>query len=415
MWALIAIAPAYMATRTLGLWSGEQAVEFVKANISVERGESLEFRMFNEDVLIEKALQQPIFGWGGWGRSMAYCVKTGRNSITDGLWIIVFGKSGLVGLVSFAAVHLLPLILLLRRYPMRRWHDPDVAPAAALGVLLVLAIIDDLSNGMLNPIYSMAAGGLMALRPGSRGSAGRRSAAAMSQALPPFMDGDVVAAGHAHRAEKYAALGRMAEAEQFHRLALERRGATAGDHPSGRRDLAIAHERLARFLAGLGRREESEAAWLASLELRRALAEGLPGVPAYRREWAEARNDLAWALVNDPDPEARDAARAVELATQATEADPGRAAFWNTLGAALYRDGAWDAAVEALGKSARLGPNAHDLFFLAMAHARRGDPARARDYLARATARAAREAPGHEGLARLRAEAIATIDASRVD
>src|SRR5262249_14358898 len=94
----------------------------------------------------------------------------------------------------------------------------------------------------------------------------------------------------------------------------------------------------------------------------------------------KARNDLAWSLATCPDPRFRDAARAVELARGSVERAPREGNYWNTLGVALYRAGDWKAAVEALGKSMQLGGggNGSDWFFLAMAHARLGDRAAAK-------------------------------------
>ena len=51
------------------LWSGQQAVDLATALVGPVRAESLEYRFKCENLLIEKAIEQPIFGWGGWGRS----------------------------------------------------------------------------------------------------------------------------------------------------------------------------------------------------------------------------------------------------------------------------------------------------------------------------------------------------------
>src|SRR5262249_18105066 len=51
---LLVAAPAYMAVRTAGLWSGQDAVAWIARNIDRDRAESLDFRLRNEDELIAK-------------------------------------------------------------------------------------------------------------------------------------------------------------------------------------------------------------------------------------------------------------------------------------------------------------------------------------------------------------------------
>ena len=63
---------SFYAVRTTNLWSGESAVELAQLLVGEGRADSLDYRFENDDLLIAKALQQPIFGWGGWGRNRVY-------------------------------------------------------------------------------------------------------------------------------------------------------------------------------------------------------------------------------------------------------------------------------------------------------------------------------------------------------
>jgi len=58
------------------------------------RGESLAYRFFHENLLLEHAQNKLFFGWGGWGRNRLV------DSVTDGYWIIIFGTFGLFGFVA---------------------------------------------------------------------------------------------------------------------------------------------------------------------------------------------------------------------------------------------------------------------------------------------------------------------------
>lgn len=92
-------------------------------------------------------------------------------------------------------------------------------------------------------------------------------------------------------------------------------------------------------------------------------------------EAPEVLNDAAWFLVTCPDVGSRDPGRALALARRAVEARPDNGTYWNTLGAAEYRAGNWQAAVSALEEAItrRQGGTSEDWTFLAMAHWQLGE------------------------------------------
>ena len=164
-WWLLLLAvtpPVYAAVRTTGAWSGEALVESVAANLDSDRAESLDFRLTNENLLVNKALDRPTFGWGGWGRNRVFDEKSGKDlTVTDGLWIIVLGDRGLVGLVALGAVLLLPIARFALLFPPSTWSTRSLAPTAACAVVLTLWSIDSLMNAMVLPVYLLLAGSLM--------------------------------------------------------------------------------------------------------------------------------------------------------------------------------------------------------------------------------------------------------------
>jgi len=162
---LASIPPVYMGVRMSGNWSGDGLVNLAEIIINKERAQSLSFRLENENILADKALNRPLFGWGGWSRNRVFSARTGKDiSITDGLWIITLGKFGLVGLASMTLMILLPVIVIWRRFPAYRWSEPPtLACITGLGVVLVLYMIDNLPNASENQIFMLAAGGIIGL------------------------------------------------------------------------------------------------------------------------------------------------------------------------------------------------------------------------------------------------------------
>jgi serine/threonine protein kinase/Tfp pilus assembly protein PilF len=122
-------------------------------------------------------------------------------------------------------------------------------------------------------------------------------------------------------------------------------------------------------------------------------------------------NIAAWNLATSRYSRIHDPARAVEIARLAVEKAPQKGIFWNTLGVAYYRAGAWNAAVEALGMSMKLrkGGDGEDWFFLAMAHWQFGERDQARDWYDRAVEWMAKNRPRDGKLKRFRAEAAALL------
>ncbi len=162
LFVAVALAPAYVAVRAQNLWTGEQLVQMASA-VSEERAHSLEFRFENEAMVAEKAREKPWFGWGRWGRWRVFDEFGNDITTSDGMWIIALGSSGRVGLAAMLTMILLPVLLMIRRIPVRRWASPEVAPASALAVILVIYGLDMMVNAMLNPVFMLAAGGLSTL------------------------------------------------------------------------------------------------------------------------------------------------------------------------------------------------------------------------------------------------------------
>lgn len=158
--ALAAIPPAYCVARLSG-WNADRLTTFVGEVVNAERAQSVQFRIENERLLIEKAMLKPWLGWGAFGRSFVYDEDGRRLTVVDSMWIIVLGVRGLVGLIAVGATLLIPPLLLLWTFPARQWGNPRLAPAAVLAVALLLWTVDDLLNFMMTPVFPAIAGALV--------------------------------------------------------------------------------------------------------------------------------------------------------------------------------------------------------------------------------------------------------------
>jgi hypothetical protein len=163
IWFLLAIPPTYIIARSTGIWNGENLSSLVAEKFSARGGQSLQFRFDNEKILVEKALDGTFFGWGGWNRSRVFDEDGKDISITDGLWIITLGTKGVYGLILLTLVILLPVLLLLHKSTPAQWNKKEWSSVSAMSILLLLYMIDNLLNGMVNPVFMLFNGGICGL------------------------------------------------------------------------------------------------------------------------------------------------------------------------------------------------------------------------------------------------------------
>jgi tetratricopeptide (TPR) repeat protein len=398
MWALLFAGPIYYAMRITHMWSGEQAVEVARSLVGDERAWSLQFRLWNEETFILKALQRPIFGWGGWGRIFIYDERGGKQTIADQLTDITFATNGFVGLVAFAAVLLLPPGLFLKRFPAERWIQADLAPTVPIAVILTLYLLDCTLNGMFNAIYIIAAGGVLNI-------AGDRR----SLYTAHHVDGKTVQA-----ADTWNRLPAAEATPEMSTDLMETHVEADAKLLEPQEVLTLQYETLGRNLKTQGRLGEAKAIWLHSLDLWTELSTTYPDHPLLHDHWCDCANNLAWLLANAPDLAVRDVPRAIALAHEAAQANPDCPTYWNTLGVAYYRAGDFDTTIAALERAIDLtgGGTAFDHAFLAMAHAQLGNHEQAQEWLNHARIWMEQHSPDHSELACLCDEARSVLAAA---
>ena len=132
------------------------AVLQVAESIDPARARSFNTRVVNEDQLLEKAQQRPLFGWGGYARNRVYDERGRDISITDGYWIIAIGQGGWTRYVGEFGLMVLPLVFLAWR-----WRQIEVGPETAVLALIMAAnLIDLIPNSGMMPITWLLAGAL---------------------------------------------------------------------------------------------------------------------------------------------------------------------------------------------------------------------------------------------------------------
>ncbi|MBL4700218.1 MAG: hypothetical protein JKX85_03085 [Phycisphaeraceae bacterium] len=153
---LVFMIPCYQYTRVSGSFSGETLVNLAQTVFNSDRASSLQFRLDNEDVIIEHvAKAKPWLGWGTWGD-----YRVDEDNIPDGMWVITYGKYGIIGLVSLTLTLLTGPIVMLLGLPRKYLRVPDAAPALALTTIMVLFTYDTLMNSFPNPIFGLVGGGV---------------------------------------------------------------------------------------------------------------------------------------------------------------------------------------------------------------------------------------------------------------
>ncbi|MDG2054980.1 MAG: hypothetical protein P8J86_09760 [Phycisphaerales bacterium] len=156
---VVSVVPTYTLARVILSWEPTVFVEGVDKYVSTARASSFQFRVDNERLMIDKTMgSRPLLGYGGWGRGRIYS-ESGRDlSITDSYWIIVLSSQGLLGLVAFLAVLVVPVYGFAYRVRVRCWREPWAAGGLALVTVIIAFTFDSISNAMFNPIYVLAIG-----------------------------------------------------------------------------------------------------------------------------------------------------------------------------------------------------------------------------------------------------------------
>ena len=151
---------AYPVLRGAHLVPVDQILAYADG-LSPERAYSLRFRIENEEILLARAQERPLFGWGGYGRAFTHDPITGETlNIADGAWVILMGTYGWIGYVTEFGLTALPLLLL--GLAALRQPSADLSPwVGAVALILGANMVDLLPNATHIPFTWLLAGALL--------------------------------------------------------------------------------------------------------------------------------------------------------------------------------------------------------------------------------------------------------------
>ncbi len=153
---IAAIVLIYPLLRDINLIPTETIYNYA-LKISEVRADSLQFRLSNEDILLERARERPITGWGSWGRPEVRDAITGRTiSVWDGVWIITISTYGWLGYIAQFGLLTLPIFMLVKNNGAQEYSSPT----AGLAIILSLNLIDLIPNASATPLLYLVCGAL---------------------------------------------------------------------------------------------------------------------------------------------------------------------------------------------------------------------------------------------------------------
>lgn len=158
---LVLATPTYIGLRTTGIWSPDMIADVVETFIDGDRADSMRARTFQEDEMGAKASQRRFFGWGGHNRFRVFDDYGEATTPIDALWLIAYGKNGLLGLIGLYGMLCAPAFLIVRRTPANLLLHPNMAGVVGLILALMIATGDSLQNAFFSPLMMMSAGVLV--------------------------------------------------------------------------------------------------------------------------------------------------------------------------------------------------------------------------------------------------------------
>ncbi len=150
--AIIVTYPVVRGTKIVPINSIVDAA----ATISQERAASLEYRLRNEELVLERNRLKPITGWGNWSRGRVHDENGNDLTVVEGWWIQAVMEWGWIGYVSLFGIVVSPVFMLFFIRKRRKIPTETIA----VGLILCGNFIDFIPNSAFPPVSWLLLGSL---------------------------------------------------------------------------------------------------------------------------------------------------------------------------------------------------------------------------------------------------------------
>jgi len=155
---LAAIVFLYPVLRFTGAFPVQGVLNASTSLFGSDRSDSMAFRFKNEDVMLARARERPLFGWGSYGRNFVFDTY-GRISIPDGYWILTLGQLGVTGFTVAFGLLLVPIFIARRRLKTMT-DEQERRLLTGSSLILAIVAVDLIPNGMWGLYPYVLAGAL---------------------------------------------------------------------------------------------------------------------------------------------------------------------------------------------------------------------------------------------------------------
>jgi hypothetical protein len=152
---LIFLVPVIRAS---GYFPTDQIITWATNLSNADRAASLAYRFRNDDTLVGRTMERPIFGWGGYGRGHVFDDEGKSLTVVDGFWIIAFNERGFAGYYALFGLMTLPIFVANKR--LSKVDKKDRSLLSGLTLVHAFYCFDLLVNGLFNA-YPFLFGGLV--------------------------------------------------------------------------------------------------------------------------------------------------------------------------------------------------------------------------------------------------------------
>lgn len=150
---------AYPTTKLSDTFPAETLVDAATA-LNPARASSLSDRFENDILLMARARERLLFGWGPFARSRCYNSAGNDIAIPDGFWVMTLGAHGLIAFVCVFLLLLWPVQVAART--LRKIQDPkDQILVSTIALAQVFLVVDLLPNSAHNSLAFFFSGALM--------------------------------------------------------------------------------------------------------------------------------------------------------------------------------------------------------------------------------------------------------------